>query len=525
METDAVNISPERGKLYYALENTKTWVLTKLKSLLRSKMFWFISIIVLIAMFIFRGNLQEYVLVLREYSFSILMLIITLFLYIVLSKFQKSKWWYTLPILLTLGVPTFIYIGGQQYVALYLKYEGLNKIELKALPLSNKIMPQPLNSVHVLAKQKVSETDEVGKPDRVLFEDKLNWTMEITPDYWFNKFGSIVEELYVVSGTTPSPNFSKREKVCFNVGEGLVLAANSYSAAIKSLNPLEYMSYFPVNVRYMNNDEGKIVQVISLAKWDGIFFPTIESGGVIVVEQNCDETFTQKLSRIAVGVGTHIEPEEFKNHNFLKGQNLLPYNVYRHWGSSFRYQKGFFGPLKANHEGDIRIPDMPNDQNEQPFVQYFDEMGENNESGMFATFALEPYKKESQGLAISLFIPGDSVNTVYYYHHANKQEGYTGSTAIVSKVQDKKKDYKWGDTVRPIESKLYIRDIADKRRVFYQTVVAVVDEIGNMAGSEPEIAITDAQYNTVTFVDVTKNLEYWDKQIAENNANMYSHEN
>lgn len=494
------------------------------KNVVQSKAFKLTLICLILTIFIFRSEAQKYVLVAREYSFSIIMFLFVICISVLFAKKNVKKAWWFLPVILFFSTFNFVYWGGQQYVALYLKYEGLNKIELKELPLSNKVMPQPLNSVHVLAKQKVSETDEVGKPDRVLFGEKLNWTMEITPDYWFNKFGSIVEELYVVSGTSPSPNFSKREKVCFNVGEGLVMAANSYSAAIKSLNPLEYLSYFPVNVRYMNNDEGKIVQVISLAKWDGIFFPTIASGGVIVVEQNCDETFVQKLSRIVIGVGTHIEPEKFKNHKFLKGQNLLPYNVYRHWGSSFRYQKGFFGPLKANHEGDIRIPDMPNDQNEQPFVQYFDEMGENNESGMFATFALEPYKKESQGLAISLFIPGDSVNTVYYYHHADRQEGYTGSTAIVSKVQDKKKDYKWGDTVRPIESKLYIRDIAGKRRVLYQTVVAVVDEIGNMAGSEPEIAITDAQYNTVTFVDVTKNIEYWDKQIAENNANMYSQE-
>ena len=327
-----------------------------------------------------------------------------------------------------------------------------------------------------------------------------------------------------MSGTTPSPNFSKREKVCFNVGEGLVLGANSYNAAIKSLNPWEYLSYFPVNVRYMSNDEGKLVQVISLAKWEGIFFPTIGFGGVIVVDQNCDETTGQAFTRTIIGTGKHIEAKDIVNHNFLKQQNLIPYNVYRYWGSSFRYQAGFFGPLKAHHKGDIRIPDMPDDQNEQPFVLYFDEMGSEKSSGLFATFALEPFKKNSQGLAISLFVPGDSINTVYYYHHSDKQEGYTGSTAVASKVKDKKKEYKWGDTVRVIESKTYIRNIAGKRRLYYASVIAVVDKHGNMAGSEPEIAITDAQYNTVTFVDVTKNEDYWDKQIAENNAIMYAQE-
>jgi hypothetical protein len=245
---------------------------------------------------------------------------------------------------------------------------------------------------------------------------------------------------------------------------------------------------------------------------------------VIVVEQDCDESVGKVLKRVLLGTGTYIAPKDIKKHSYLKKQNLVPYNVYRYMASSFRYQAGFFGPLKAHHKGDIRIPDMPDDQNQQPFVQYFSEVGKENLSGLFATFALEPYKKESQGLAISLLVPGDDINTVYYYHHANKKEGLTGSTAMASKVKDKKKNYDWGGKIRPIESKLFIRDITGKRRVFFLTVIAVVDENGNMAGSEPEIAITDASYNAVTFVDVRQGIQGWDAELAKTNAVMYSKE-
>jgi len=192
--------------------------------------------------------------------------------------------------------------------------------------------------------------------------------------------------------------------------------------------------------------------------------------------------------------------------------------------SSFKYQGGVFGPLRSHHKDDVRIPDMPDDQNEQPFIQYFNEVGEQNLSGLFATFALEPYKKESQGLAVSVFIPGDSSERVYYYHHADKKEALTGSTAIASKVKEKKKNYGWGESARAVESKIHIRDIAGKRRLYFQTVIVGIDESGNMAGSEPEIAITDATYNTVTFVDVTKDVADWDVEIAENNAIIYSRE-
>ena len=511
------------GRVHHAWQNTKDWCNSILRSIFTSKYFWIALSIGLLLSIQSRAYLQEYVLVVREYAFSIFMIIFALIISFILTK-KGAKYLWLVPITLFIGTLTFVHFGGQQYIARYLKYQSLDKIDMGTLPLSGKVMPQPLNSVHVLTKQKISETEDVAIPDRIMYNDDLWWSMEITPDYFWSKFGAKVNELFIVPGSTPSPNFSKREEVCFNVGEGLILSSNSYNAAIKSLNPWKYLSYFPVDVRYLKNNEGNVVQVISLAKWDGFFFPNIEFGGVIVVEQDCNEGFVDTIKRVLVGTGTYIAPKDIKNHSYLKQQNLVPYNVYRYMASSFRYQAGFFGPLKAHHKGDIRIPDMPDDQNQQPFVQYFSEVGKKKLSGLFAAFALEPYHEKSQGLAISLLIPGDDANTVYYYHHANKQEGLTGSTAISSKVQDKKKNYDWGGKIRAIESKLYIRDILNTRRVFFLTVIAVVDENGNMAGSEPEIAITDAVYNTVTFVDVKTGETEWDKQIAEANARMYSKE-
>jgi len=520
--TDNNEIETKSGRVYHAWQNTKGWCNSMLRSIFTSKYFWIALSIGLLLSIQSRAYLQEYVLVVREYAFSIFMIMLALIISIILAK-KGAKYLWFVPITLFIGTLSFVYFGGQQYVARYLKYQNLNKVEMVKLPLSGKPMPQPLNSVHVITKEKVSETEEISVPDRIISNDNLWWSMEITPDYFWGKLGSKVRELYIVPGTTPSPDLSKRRKVCFNVGEGLIFSANSYNAAIKSFGPLKYLSYFPVDVRYLPDENGDMVQVISLAKWDGFFFPNIEFGGVIIVKENCSESFVDQVKRVLVGTGTYIAPKDIKKHSYLKQQNLVPYNVYRYMASSFRYQAGFFWPLKAHHKGDIRIPDMPDDQNEQPFIQYFSEVGNKNLSGLFASFALEPYKKDSQGLAISLLIPGDDIDTVYYYHHARKQEGLTGSTAIASKVEDKKKNYDWKAN-RPIENRLYIRDIAGKRRLLYLTTIVVVKENGNMAGSEPEIAITDATHNAVTFVDVRKTPEEWDAKITETNASMYSTE-
>jgi hypothetical protein len=471
----------------------------------------FMVFLSLLILFVLRAYLQEYIMVAREYSFIVIYLISIIFLLWLFKKLKVKTWRViVISILFGVGISGFIYIEGQQYLALYYKYESSTKQEVFTLPTTKFERVQPLNSIFVQAGEKITETESVSIPDLAIIDNDLKFVMEISPTYWGQKFfDGEINELFSISSTISSPDFSKREKVNFSEGENLVLAKKSKNAVIKSLNPWEYFNCFPTDVKRLKDDTGKWVQVVSLAKWEGFFFPHPEFAGVQIIKQNdVNRSVTEKVShwmkRFFIGMGDFIPANEISKHHYLKGQNLVPYIVSRNIANSYRFQDGIFGPLKSYHIGDVRIPDMPGDNNEQPFVVWFE--GIDGKSGLFHYFGLEPYDEHKHGLSISLFIPADgSTEVIYYYDH--KQQGLTGSSAIGDKVIESKKNYDWSKN-RPVETRPYIKNINGENRFFWLTTVATVNKEGNMAGSIPETVITDAATNLPVWVD-SKHPKQW----------------
>ena len=78
------------------------------------------------------------------------------------------------------------------------------------------------------------------------------------------------------------------------------------------------------------------------------------------------------IERILIGKGTYISPENMKQHNYLTRQNTLAEKVSKLQAESLKFLGGFSDPLPWNMKTAVKIPEMPKDQNQQPYVTDFD---------------------------------------------------------------------------------------------------------------------------------------------------------
>ncbi len=474
------------------------------------------AVVLFILLFLFRAIWQPFFLTLREYSLVFIVLAVFFPVLALLRKIQVAlKILVPLSLFVIVGLTVYVLSGAPQYLASYFRYRSLDIVELNELPLTELERVQPLDSIYVQASEKINETESVSLPDLILADGKQKWAMEIFPTYLGQKlFKGKIEELFVISATSASPDFSERQKVRFSTGEHLLFAKNVKTNAVKSLGPLRYFSHFPTNVKVVPDGKGSWLQLVSLARYKGLFFPHIEFAGVHIIKQSQPDSsaFLTFFKRFTLGLGEFIPADRIADHAYLKGQNLIPYPASRTIAESFKFQKGFFNPIRSYHEGDIRIPKMQGNHNAMPYVLLFE--GVKNKDGLFHYFGLEPYDESKHGLSLSLFIPSDGRDEkIYIYRHSGKKESLTGASAIATKVMESKKNYDWSKN-QPVENRPYIKDINGKRRLFWLTTVATVNEEGGLAGSIPEIVITDAATNLPIWVD-SKKQGQWLEVIQE----------
>jgi hypothetical protein len=312
-----------------------------------------------------------------------------------------------------------------------------------------------------------------------------------------------------VSSTTPFPRFSSENRipVTFSIGESLKFSRNTYNAVVQRLNPWMLFNYEPSDTYYMKNDSGAWVQVVSLIKWKGFFFPYPTFGGVMLVN-NGAHTFSDYLERITIGKGTFIAPKEMKNYQFLTKQNILSEKVSRLQAESLKFLGGFSDPLPWNMKSAVKIPIAPNDQNAQPYVTDFDfsDTKIDTYSGLYHWFGLEPISDERTSLSYSVFIPADGTNQLYYYDHASKKEGYAGVSAMPLKVKESKKEYDWTSNT-PVEFRPYIKNIAGRKRMFFLGTVSTISNSNpeQFDGSAtPDLALVDSEYRDVVWINAKK---------------------
>ncbi|WNH12178.1 hypothetical protein [Thalassobellus suaedae] len=484
-----------------------------------------VLLILLIVLFVMRDDYQPGLLFVRKFVFIILLSGTVLFFG--LRKFRKSSnTGSRLGVLALLAVFFgILYAVGwhfkmYDYMKTYNVFNNLNKVEINELPLTQNERIQPLRNVFSMANESVGETKDVSLPHLVRIENENKWTMAIQPTekYMWQGMTDNTEEVFAVSSTTPFPRFSSENRipVTFSIGESLKFSRNTYNAVVQRFNPWMLFNYEPSDTFYMKNDTGQWVEVVSLIKWKGFLFPYPTFGGVMVIE-NGEHDFNDYLERILIGMGTFISPEEMKNHPYLTRQNTLSEKVSRLQAESLKFIGGFSDPLPWNMETAVKIPNLPDDQNQQPFVTDFDFSDTNTDaySGLYHWFGLEPVGDERTSLTYSVFIPSDGTDKLYYYDHASKKQGYAGVSAMPLKVIESRKEFDWSVN-KPVEFRPYIKNIAGRKRMFFLgTISAIREGSDNFDGSAtPDLALIDSEYRDVVWIDV-KHPSQWDKTVYD----------
>jgi hypothetical protein len=483
-----------------------------------------LGLILFCALFILRDDYQPFLLFLRKYLFVLVLFGVILFFGLRWFRKTASTGKKLLRGFVTLASVALIYvffftIGMYEYMQTYNVFNNMNLQEIAELPLSRNERIQPYNNIRTMAYESITETKEVSPPQLVRVDDRNQWTMAVQPskDYFIQRTKDNIEELFSVSSTSPSPRFSKENRIpaTFSIGESLAFSRNTYNAVVQRFNPWQLFNYEPHEAYYMKNDDGHWVQVVSLIKWKGFFFPYPTFGGVMVLETG-DHDFNDYLERLLIGKGTFIPAEDVQKYPYLTRQNTLSEKVSRIQAKSMMFLGGFTDPLPWNKKTAVKIPDLKEDQNQQPFVTDFKFEGTANNAydGLYHWFGLEPIGKDRTGLSISVFIPADGSDNVFYYDHVSKKEGLAGVSAMPAKVMESRKNYDW--TVnKPVEFRPFIRDIAGKRRLFMLSTIAAKRENSDQfdGGSTPDLALVDVSYKDVVWIDA-KHPSKWNEEIV-----------
>lgn len=484
-----------------------------------------VSIILLIALFFLRDDYQPFLLFIRKYIFIILVSALVLFL--LMRKFRSTpSTGKRIALLVTIAAYFgLLYLVGwhykmYDYMKTYNVFNNLNRVEINELPLTQNERIQPLRNIFSMANESVGETKDVSLPHLVRVDGENKWTMAIQPSekYTLQQISENTEEVFAVSSTSPFPRFSSENRipVTFSIGESLKFSRNTYNAVVQRFNFFQLFSLEPSDTFYMKNDSGSWVEVVSLIKWKGFLFPYPTFGGVMVID-NGEHDFNDYMERVLIGKGTYISPEEMHKYPYLTKQNTLSEKVSRLQAESLKFLGGFTDPLPWKMQTAVKIPDLPDDQNQQPFVTDFDFKDTDSDAfnGLYHWFGLEPVGDERTSLTYSVFIPADGTDKLYYYDHAAKKQGYAGVSAMPLKMIESRKEFDWSVN-KPVEFRPYIKDIAGRRRMFFLgTVSAIKDDSKKFDGSAtPDLALIDSEYRDVIWIDV-KHPSQWDKTVYD----------
>ena len=486
----------------------------------------FLGFLLLVLVFFFRDDYQPALLFIRKYIFIIIVSLLVLVLG--LRKFRKTAHTEGRLGVLALLILFFsvLYVFGwhynmYDYMKTYNVFKNLNKVEINELPLTQNERIQPLRNVLSMANESVGETKDVSLPHLVRIGTENKWTMAIQPSkkYIMQRISDNTEEVFSVSSTTPFPRFSNENRisVTFSIGESLKFSRNTYNAVVQRFNPWMLINYEPSDTFYMKNDSGAWVQVVSLIKWKGFFFPYPTFGGVMIID-NGEHDFKDYIERITIGKGTFVSSDDIKNHPFLNKQNTLSEKVSQLQAESLKFLGGFTDPLPWNMETAVKIPLMPKDQNQQPYVTDFDFSGSNSDaySGLYHWFGLEPVGDERTSLSYSVFIPADGMDKLYYYDHATKKQGYAGVSAMPLKVKESRKEYDWNAST-PVEFRPYIKDIAGRKRMFFLGTISSISSTDAQqfdGSATPDLVLIDSEYRDVIWIDV-KHPSTWDETVYD----------
>lgn len=507
------------GRLYWLYRHSADW--TKNFAKKHWLVFTLALLAILLEMFLVRGYVHEYVIGIRKYFGGFLSGVAALVLLLWLCK--KFGWRGRIALVVAYLIATAgIYEFGKpvhRYFSQAYRYYTTSYTELEQLPETAYERILPLNSVLSQARELVQGNIQPAEPHFVKMDDGYRFNMGIEPnnDMAMSRVFSGINQVYSIEGTTPTPDWGQQNMlpVKFEVGENLKWGRNAYVAVNRAFGLWRYFNYEPDGIIYLKDSSGKMVQVVPLIRWKGLIFPRPVFGGVQVIEQSPDG-FWQSIRRTLVGCGYYVSPGRIKDYPFLQGQNIVSYKVSRFVAESFKFHNGFFAPMPLFHEGDIRIADMPEDMNDQPFVNFFKLLIAEGEDKLYHYFSLQPYSKESQGLSISLFMPADGLGKIFIYPHY-KHEKMIGVTAVTNKVIGDHKFFDW-TMIRPVEQRPYIKNIGGQMKFYWLTTIVTLDAKDSkhhIAGSRPDVILTNAANQCVYWMESADSAT-WPAQLEAN---------
>ncbi|MFA5124855.1 MAG: hypothetical protein WC473_03490 [Patescibacteria group bacterium] len=507
----------KHGRLFWLFKHSAVW------SMNFAKRHWLIFTILLIAtgleLFIARGYVYGSVITVRKFFGSFLAIIAAIGIFRWL--YRKYRWrGKLLLVVLYLLIGFGIYEVGKpihHYLAQYYCYKVNDFVELEQLPETAYERILPLNSVFSQARELVQDNVQPAEPHFVRIGSQYRFTMGIEPTPLLPRIFSGIRQVYNVDGTSPAPDWGLQNliNVKFETGENLKWSRNTYTAVSRAFGLWRYFNYEPDGVIYLKDDSGKMVQVVPLIRWKGLLFPRPIFGGVQIIEQSPDNVW-QSIRRVMFGCGYYVPPAKMKNHPFLDGQNVLSYKVSRYIAESFKFHKGLSAPLPWIHNGDVRIANMPEDMNDQPFTIFF-RLGQlGGKDALYHYFSLQPYSEKSQGLSVSLFVPADGLSKIFIFSHHQK-EPMLGVTAVTNKVIGDHKFFDWTIN-RPVEQRPYITRVNDKIRFYWLTTVVTLDSNDPkhyIAGNRPDVILTDAANQCVYWME-SADSGAWKNQLEAN---------
>jgi hypothetical protein len=518
MSTD--NQADEHGPLYWMVVHTRQAIWRFVGGHWRGLTAFVVGVLSLL--YLSRAVIQPSVVAMRVYSFDAVLVLMMLFVIWSVQKRQMTKRAYLVALVLSAAI-----VLPHDYITLYLRYVFLDKELVTSLPETAHERIQPLNSIRVMInKEFMSRNEQTNDPYNVRgFDGGYRWTAGVEPLNLYHKVFGGVTRLVNISSTEASPDLSEsksRVEVSFPVGEHLLLGKNSKTCTILSFGLFRFLSYEPADVKYLEESKGKWVQVVSLTKWKGVIWPQPVFGGVQIIRQS-DGGVLHYLKTLLVGEGEWVTPEDIGKYEFLKGQNLVPYKVSRYLAESFRFHSGFFAPLPYYHDGDVRIPDLPGDANDQPFTTCF--KLDNGEEKLFHYFAMEPYAEDKHGLSLSILAPADGLGKVFVCDHNLNGDSMLGVSSVGGQVKSSDRHIDWTHS-QPAEHRPFVRKILGKNRLlWFSSVVTYSKNLMSKNGPElnpedyqsggtPDVLLTEPHKKIVIKVDASHS-EGWGAQVEK----------
>lgn len=499
-------------------EGTSTWV--------RAHKVWSVLILIVLVcvLFVNRPLLHPAAITIRKYFVLVLLLLAIGYLFYRRIK-TAERWGRVVIIAVFLALVSLSLAFGKpvfQYIGMYMHYHLIDRQAIERLPLTNYERIQSFESIGTLVNQEgLSETEDATTP-RLVRNPKgdYRFTMSVGPssEYTLQQLSKDQYEIIATPALQAAPDFSSkyRSEVTFNIGELLPFSRNHENNSVRSMDLLQFFSFEPAEVSFIERADGEWVEVISMIEWKGWLIPRPIFGGVLIIEPG--EKPLDYLQRVLVGKGQFIPADEIPQHDYLVGQDLVPIEVSHYMADCFRFKAGFLAPMPGYHESDIRIPTLPDDQIQQPFVIHFDGLHEQGQ--LYHYYGLEPFQEEKRGLNMSVIIPADGSGGVYYIDHADRKDAYIGSSAIGFKVKESRKNYDWTLNL-PAETRPFVREVNGEHRLFWLSTIVTVTKAGEnkqtFGGSIPDVTITDARTGNVVWLnkEVVPRQDQWIKQITD----------